>query len=304
MADIISFPDEAQRLFRSGEKQLEEGNFLAAKKIFRQLYEKNPAPLYADKLIECLVGSGEYAAALELFAEQGFIEEEEGFSKYVHLLMLDGQFLACHQLLQKNEDPQLLSELKQLERVSQLLDPGNFQMKEQQLAKFDQDLPPIRQKDWQDFIHHLTRADFLKLCRSYLPKAKNPFIPPKLFEELVASGAKGKISYNGKTIELGSLPLPENAQVLKEVLQVVEEECQDQPQLLDLILPEIQAHFALMYPQLPPLETAFDWAQSYLLEYQALFADESASSELEKYREIQAEKDRLRLIYQKLNDQK
>lgn len=54
-----------------------------------------------------------------------------------------------------------------------------------------------------------------------------------------------------KKVDLSELPLPEDAEVLDKTIAVIEEEVQDNPQLEALIISEVKAHFALLYPFLP-----------------------------------------------------
>lgn len=300
MGEIISFPDENERLQKLADKQLAKGDFLAAKKSFKKLYEKSPNERYARKLIQILVRLGDYTSARSFFEEHGLLTEEQDFSDYLHVLMLDNQFLTCHKWLQKRPNIELLEELDQLEQAHDLISSVLMERQEQ-LASYDQRALPLSPEEWQNFTQSISLAEFLQLVQTYLPQADNPFLPPRLVEELVACGAKGEISLGEKKLALESLTLPEQAPVFVQIMHEIEAECQDQPQLLELILADLNATFALMYPLLPALSEADSWVQSYLLEYQLMFGNEKVAVELNKYAQIQKKKTEIRLIYQKIN---
>ncbi|AYW48658.1 hypothetical protein C7K38_09905 [Tetragenococcus osmophilus] len=306
MADIINFPDENKRLLENGNKRLEEQDFLAAKKDFTRLYQQNSTFFYAKKLVAALWHLGEYSNALQLADDHftAFMNDAEGFIEYFHLLLLDTQFLAAHKLLhyskKTEKTAELRNELAQLEDTQSLLSNDIKMAKKKQLAQLDKQKKPVPPQEWQALVKEITLDGFLSMCQVYLPEAQNPFIPPKLIEELVQIGAVGEVVVNHKTINLEDLPLPEEAKVLQKILAIVDEKVQDYPQLNTLIVPEIKAHFAFMYPFLPDVEQAMDWAESYILEYKAMFGEEVSDEKWEYYRNIQEKKQEIRQIYQEI----
>ncbi|MDN6639234.1 MAG: hypothetical protein L0L10_00490 [Tetragenococcus sp.] len=308
MADIIDFPDENKRLLESGNKNMQAQDFLAAKNDFKKLYQQEPIFSYAKKLVTALQHLGDYEGALQLADDHftAFMNDREGFTEYFHLLLLDTQFLAAHKLLHNRKKTdflvQLRKELNQLENAQEFLSYDLKNAKKKQLAYLDGTLQPIAPQEWQTLIKGISLADFLSICQEYLLEAQNPFIPPKLIEELVQDGATGDVFIDNKKVTLEELPLPEDTEVLRKTLAVVEEEVQDNPQLKMLIIPEIKAHFALLYPFLPDKNQAVDWAQSYILEYQAMFGENIDPKCWGEYQQIQDKKQKLRQIYQSLGE--
>lgn len=306
MADIIHFPDENKRLLENGNKKLQEQDYLAAKRDFVQLYQQNPAFSYAKKLVTVFWHLGDYSKALQLADDHftAFMNDTEGFIEYFHLLLLDTQFLAAHKLLHYSKKTEktveLKNELAQLEATQSLLSSDIQMAKKKQLAQLDNKKQPIPPQEWEALIKEISLDDFLSMCQAYLPKAQNPFIPPKLIEELVQVGARGEVVIDHRRIRLEELPLPEEAKVLQKTLAIVDEEVQDYPQLNTLIVPEVKAHFAFMYPFLPDEEQAIDWAESYILEYKAMFGEEVSDRKWDYYRKIQEKKQKIRQIYQEI----
>lgn len=307
MADIINFPDENKRLLESGKQKIKNQDFLAAKDDFEKLYQQKSTFFYAKKLISVLQNLGDYASALQLADDHftAFMNDAEGFTTYFHLLLLDTQFLAAHKLLYAVRTPEkhtkLQEELEQLENAQSLLSADLKVAKKKQLTQLDETQRPIEPKDWQALVKGISLADFLTLCQEYLSNAKNPFIPPKLIEELVQDGAKEIINFHDQKVNLMNLALPEESEILNKILAIVEEKTQNNPQLQLLIIPEVKAHFALMYPFLPDEKQSEDWAESYLLEYKAMFGESICAKPEEKYPKIQEKKQKIRQIYEGLD---
>lgn len=307
MADIIHFPDGNKRLLKSGNQNMSNQDFLAAKRDFKALYQLSPTFSYAKKLILAMQNLGDYSGALQLADDHftAFMNDSEGFTIYFHLLLLDAQFLTAHKLLSYIKTAKKLGkleeELQQVEKTHSLLSADLKTAKKRQLEELDKTKQPFNPRDWQSFIKDISLKDFIILCQEYLIHAKNPFIPPKLVEELVKDGAKETVNVHGKKVNLAGLPLPEDAEVLVKTITAIEEKTQDNPQLQVLILPEIRAHFALMYPFLPDASRAEDWAQSYLLEYRAMFGEDISVKQLDNYQQIQDKKRKIRQIYESLS---
>lgn len=308
MADIINFPEENKRLLENGNKKLQAQDFLAAKNDFNQLYQQNPTFFYAKKLVTALRNLGDYSGALQLADDHftAFMNDTESFIEYFHLLLLDAQFLAAHKLLHYSSHTEKRAELKdelaQLEKTQALLSADIKIAKKKQLARLDKIKKPIPPQEWQTLVKEITLDDFLSICQAYLPESHNPFIPPKLIEELVQAGAIGEVAVDHKNIHLDDLPLPEEAEVLQRTLTIVDEEVQDYPQINTLIIPEIKAHFAFMYPFLPEVDQAEDWAESYILEYKAMFGEEVSDKQWDYYQNIQEKKQEIRHTYQKVGE--
>ncbi len=303
MSDLINFPAEPQRLLHQGEQKLSQQDFLAAKKLFTQLYTLAPTFANSRKVIQSLQMLGEFEQALVLAEEHlpVFLSDQEGFKEYIHLLLLAGQYLAAHRLLQQTTLPtdELKAELQQIEQAQRWF-VNEQSLKKQQLDAWERSLRPIPPKSWQEWLKQLTLADFFDLCQQCLQSAQNPFIIPKLVEELVYVGARGKLTIGQQVIELEHLLLPQQMPVFKKVMAFVQQQTQQEPQLTEMLTAEIAAHFALLYPFLPAEDAAEKWGNSYLLEYRSLFDDQTAATALLDYAEIQAQKQKLRAIYQRI----
>ncbi|KAF1306037.1 hypothetical protein [Candidatus Enterococcus willemsii] len=304
MTEIFSFPDEPQRLWINGNKKMEEQEFLAAKEDFLQLYQLEPTFRHCRKVVSVLQMLGEFSAALD-FAEDyfdHFLAEEAAFVEYVHLLLLDEQYLFAHRLLHQApfETSQLVNELQQLEQMQEWMAVDHQQIKWQQLLRWDQSKSPIPQKAWHKWIKGMSLNNFFQLCQDYVALRKNPFILPKLIEELVRDGAQQSIQIDEQVIDLATLKDLDQMPIFQRIKQAVENQQLKDPQMKEMLLTEINAHFALMYPLLPPEVDAQKWADSYVLEYQSWFGDEVAQKELENYATIQAKKQQIREIYQGL----
>lgn len=300
MSDILSFPDKQKQLLINGKKKLTEKNFLAAKKDFLMLYEREPSYSNCCLVIASMRALGEYKEALHYveFHLDDFLKKEQGIESYGQLLLLDGQYLAVHRLLKKYPHQEKLREdLEQIETVQHIFSEHTLSEKEAFLLRIDQTNRPIQKKEWQTLIDSVSFADFLAISKDYLPKAKNPFVPPKIIEELVKDGATGDIYFKKQIIDLEKLSLLQDSPALKTAVQVIEQGTKN-PQLLELTKAELTGHFALLYPLLPSVDEAKKWGESYLLEFQNLLEEKDTSEELKKYTAIQKKKEKIRQIYQ------
>ena len=122
---------------------------------------------------------------------------------------------------------------------------------------------------------------------------------PKLVEELVRLGSSQQfelIDYMGDQRQIipNQLSLLREVPVFSQMRQAVNERIgQENPTLAEGILEELNDHFALSYPFLPEPQEIDRWVQSYIDEYQDLFAKSEPQAIDE---EIQRKKTRLRKI--------
>jgi tetratricopeptide (TPR) repeat protein len=304
MSEILSFPNEAERLWAYGNKKFEHQEFLAAKQLFEQLYQLEPTFQHCQKLVETLQHLGEFTQALDQAEDylENFLNNPSSFEMYLRLLMLDGQYLAVHSWLHQTvlSFDELKQDLQKLEFAQELIGANDRVLKRRQLQEWESTGYPVPQKPWNEWLKNSSAADFLRLCQEFLPTAKNPFIIPKLVEELVKIGADGEVMICGQIVHLSELTLLEKTPTLQQVHKLLKQKQLKDVQLEEMIIAEIHAHFALLYPFLPNESEVLAWVDSYLLEYKSLFGDESAGEQLQNYERIQQKKQELREIYQKL----
>lgn len=304
MAEIISFPDEPDRLWTLVQKKIEVNDLLAAKEYLSQLCQLEDKFLYIKKYVSVLQSLGELQQALEIVENHidSFLNEEEAFSEYIHLLLLDSQFLLAHRWLNYTlfDNSQLLMETKQLEQVQELFNSNERKSKLSKLMDWDKKQRPVLSKDWQNWIKNLTKDTFYEICQNYFEQGTNPFLQPKLVEELVQIGEDRELLIGNNRIDLSVLPLLEDSIAYKKGLTYIEDYLSTEIQISEMVLAEFSAHFALMYPFLPKVEEMKQWVNSYFLEYQGMFGDEEALEELIFYDSIQEKKQAIREIYQTL----
>ncbi|MHC5267715.1 hypothetical protein ACYSNO_00810 [Enterococcus sp. LJL98] len=309
MSELIPFPEKAEQLSVSGTRKMLAHDYLAAKKDFLLLYEMSPDFTNVQKLVEALrlLGNFEEAVFFAKEYEANYLSEEDTLKDYLRLLLLDGQYLKVHQLLQIKPDERLQKELLQLEAAQNLIGTNEYDEKKRQLAAWDQKGLPVLGTVWSAWLKRLTLAQLIHLAKIYLVGAQNPFLPPKLIEELLTCGVKEKILmgtllHKKKQVDISCLSTLEKSRELQLLLQLIAETWENQdPQMAEGIALEAQAHFALLYPFLPPLKEIPAWAESYRLEYLGMFGDEKALETLQSYTEIQKRKQKLREIYQDLS---
>ncbi|SRR5699024_2349200 len=300
VSDILSFPDKQNQLLASGKKKMAAKDYLAAKRDFLTLYEMEASYKNCLLLISAMRALGEYKNAL-YYAQlhlDDFLQETQGIETYGQLLLLDGQYLAVHRLIKNAVDQEKLKEaLEQVEKTQHVLSEHLLSEKEGLLLRIDHTKKPVQKKEWEVLTTDISLPDFLDICKKYLEKNNNPFLVPKLFEELVRDGAKGSVFFKDKEIVLDTLPLLQDSPALKVALQVIEKEAKN-PQLLELARAELTGHFALLYPILPNVNEAKRWGESCLLELRSLLEETDQMQELEKYADIQNKKEKIRQIYQ------
>ncbi|MFV0558307.1 MAG: hypothetical protein ACK5MW_06675 [Enterococcus sp.] len=286
MGEQISFPDEYQRLLRQADLAIAQADFLLAEKQLKKAYQ-----LMADfalnlRLTKMLEKNGAYQAALALADEYygHYFQEQVTFEHYFHLLLLNRQFLTAKKYLHLGETHakstrHLAEELTLLEEVQKLLSQDEEVNKRQLLEQMCQAQQPITTKQWCDFSEGMTCAQFVRLVQVVLIKELNPFLRPKLVEELVKLKVSTPIEVQDlwgvqQQVIPANLPLPQDVPLLKQTLALLEEQlAQTDPQLAEGIAQEITAHVSLSYPVMfEKIEPAL-WLQSYYADYQAFLPE-------------------------------
>jgi hypothetical protein len=309
MAEIYPFPNDQERLWSNAQRKMADKDFLQAQQLYQELYQQTPTFDCCRQLVAATQALGEFKQALA-YAEDyldNYLAEEEYFVEYMHLLIVAGQYLLARAYIQASDfsattQTSLIDELTQVEQAQQWLQVGYAQertLKEKQLQRWEQRVQPAGQSEWTQWTQQLTYLDFQQLCQNYLPQATNPFLVPKLIEELVKLGDDQIYQLHNQSIDISQLVLPQQMPFVRVGLRYLTEKTLANPQLEELVRAEWQAHCALMYPFLPQESEASLWIDSYLFEYQALFGDiEPVEQEIPLA--IQEKKAKLRHIYQKL----
>lgn len=305
MSEMIQFPDKKRQLQGNATRKMLAHDYLAAKKDWLMLYELEPNFEVLSPLVETLRLLGDFEGAIAFASEYewAYLSSEETLVDYAHLYLLDGQYIFVHRLLTKYPNERLESELLQLEMAQDILGETDYDYHARQLTKWDAQLAPIGGKIWQNWLRKMTLNGFINLIKDYWGQLKNPFILPKLVEELIACGVKEQIKvysiFKGEQVlDLATCPLFHDAPALSELLRLVDETWSNRdPQIAEAITIEVHAHFALLYPFLPLLEEISDWEKSYRYEYEGIFGDEIAAKQLANYPEIQQLKEQIRAYY-------
>lgn len=310
MGDTIEFPKPEDRLRHAAEKAYQAKDYLKAYQYYQEIYTQQSSFEINQCLVGCLQQLADFSKALEVaddFLDE-YLQEEQGFIQIGHLLILAGQYLQARKWLMLAEKSSAIPpaagenfarELDKVEEVQQILGLEDFLGKKQALSRMDQSNQPVSGAIWHHFSQGLTKNQFLSLMSDLLPQLHNPFLLPKLVEELVclrSSQPFELIDYTGnkqQIIPSELFPLREMP-VFKQMQQVLDEQIgQENPILAESILEELNDHFAVSYPFLPATEEIEPWVQSYIDEYQSLF---SGSSPQIINEEILSKKTRLRKI--------
>lgn len=317
MGETIQFPDEYQRYLLKANQLMDQGEYLSAASYFERAYRLAPSFAVNYAWVRSLIKQEAFDQALAITDEwyHEYFEHPEGFVVYAQILMLSRRFLKARKYLlgKKNAGysdeavlEELFQQLSQLENVQQLIDPESVLHKRRLLKQLDGAIGAITQNDWDVLTQNITYRSFVSLLGEFLPNVKNPFVRPRLVEELVKLDC-GKIfiiqDFEGHERECqpNLLTLPENSETLRKMVRHVEETLgQDDPALSEAIIAEIRAHAAIAFPFLPQDDQPEKWAESYVLEYEGMFGNQQAQQELENYQEIQKQKQRYRQIFQQL----
>lgn len=309
VSEMIPFPEREEQLLASGTRKMLAHDYLAAKKDFEQLCEEVHSFENTQLLVEVYRLLGDFEGAIYHAEEykQEYLAQEHTLESYLHLLLLDEQYLSVRRILQQYPNESVQKDLIQLEGTQDLIGEREYLAKEYQLQQWDQQRSPILGRQWHLWLKGMSLTRFIHLVKDYLVVSKNPFLPPKLVEELLACGVEENIMVKTlfneeKFIDFSKLkPLEEMAE-LHLLLKMIADEWENQdPQMAEGISLEAQAHFALLYPFLPNVSEISDWEQSYRLEYLGMFGDDQSLERLKKYHEIQEIKQKLREIYQELS---
>lgn len=314
MGQTILFPNNQERERKLGQRAWEEGDYQKAQGHFERAYHQEPSYDLNRRLVGCLEKQGEFRRGL--FVAEDYQEEYDrdpaGFGQLFHLYLLEQEFLQARKYLRLGAKRKELAsvdfdlakqELKQLEQVFAFYDGDRLQQKREYLLQINSDLMPIASKKWTEVMSHLPYASFVTIAKEVLAKAYNPYLRPRLVEELVKLGYQKEVSIrdlNGvkQKCRFDSLQLPEAQPALAEMLQYLEaEHGQKDPVLLDSIKGEVRAHFALAYPFAPQINAPLEWAESYWREYQVALGMDTPQT-MAPFAEIQLVKQDLRNLLQ------
>lgn len=305
MNKIIEFPDaDAQKLIQA-KKAMEQQEWLRAKSLFEALLQKGGAKdaFFIDYL-QVLQHLGEFSYAIQKMRQAGNTFLIENYEWYLHLIMLNEEWLMAHRLLVKRPNSTLLAELEQLESLQPLLYPTLLEEKRGMLLRFAEQSQPPLPKEWGKFREKLTLPQLFELSRAYLPRAKNPFLVPKLVEELVCCGAIGSVEIQtifDETLscELSSVKSLVEEQIFIEILENLEKELEQYPGLFEVARGEVHSQMALMYPFLPEeIVTWSNYYQKYI--YYQFFEEESLPDYSDEEAQIHQKTEKIRAIYQKI----
>ncbi|HRL52492.1 MAG TPA: hypothetical protein PLU84_09265, partial [Enterococcus aquimarinus] len=174
MSELIPFPEKEEQLLASGTRKLLAHDYLAAKKDFEKLYEQTNTFDYVQLLVESYRLLGDIERAL-YYAEEyqaEYLEQEQTVEKYLHLLLLDEQYLTVHQLLQQYPNEKVQRDLLLLESTQDLIGEQTYLVKESQLQLWDQQRLPILGNQWHQWLKCLSLTRFVSLARTYLVRSQ------------------------------------------------------------------------------------------------------------------------------------
>ena len=314
MGQTILFPNDQEREIKLGNLSLEKGDYQEALKHFEKVYEKNPSYELNRQINRCLEKQGAFHQALLLAEEyqERYDCDPEGFNQVFHLYLLDQQFLLARKYwrfankraeLAMVDFEQAKQELTQLEQVFSFYDPESLHQKREYLLKVNGSQLPLPNQKWEELIKGLPYASFVTIAKEILAKAHNPYLRPRLVEELVKLGYEKELFIQDvkgikQNCVLKDLVLPENHPALLKMLDYLEANfSQEDPVLLDSIKAEVKAHFALSYPFCPQRKAPEAWAESYWVEYQVALGVQG-DLRLEEFDKIQLEKQEWRSLLQ------
>lgn len=314
MGQTILFPSDREREEKLGKTAWEKGDYGKAQSHFERAYQAVPDYQLNRQIVSCLEKQGAFHQALQ-FAEE-FQEEYDqdpaGFDQLFHLYLLHQDFLMARKYLclatrrpalADFDFAQAKQELKQLEQVFAFYDLESVQEKREYLLQVNRSLFPVPQGKWEEVLARLPYASFVSIAKEVLAKAHNPYLRPRLVEELVKLGYQEELVIQdlkgvAQTCCFKDLRLPLELPTLRQMLQYLEKEHgQEDPILLDSIKGEVEAHFALAYPFAPQIKAPLEWAESYWQEYQVALGTIPVES-LTSFAEIQLAKQDLRNLLQ------
>ena len=297
MGETIDFPGPNERLRLAAEKAYQSKEFLQAYRLYNELYQKNASFEINQWLVECLQQLNDFAKALDLAEDylDDYLKQTDGFLQIGHLLILDGQYLKTRRWLtlgQKTKIPkryqeQLASELAKVEEVQQILGLEDFHGKRKHLRALDEANQPVSATEWHVFTQAITKSQFISLMHDTLASIKNPYLLPKLVDELVRLEVDEPfdlIDYLGNMQQIvpKELKLLQEDDAVKAIHKAIEETiAHEDPILAESVSAEIDDHLAISYPFLP----AKEWVASYIEDYRGLFEEKEqpkADNEIEE----------------------
>lgn len=314
MGQTILFPSDQEREQKLGKSAWEKGDYQKAQHHFEAAYQLAPDYELNRLLVGCLEKQGSFYQALQLAEEfqEAYDRDPVGFGQLFHLYLLRQDFLLARKYLRfGSRRPELVSvdfsqaeqELQQLEQVFAFYDLESVQEKREYLLQVNRSLLPVPQGKWEEVLNRLPYVSFVSIVKEVLGKARNPYLRPRLVEELVKLGFQKELSVqdlkgNLQTCCFAELQLPLEQPTLRQMLRHLENHHgQGDPVLLDSIKSEVEAHFALAYPFAPQNEAPQDWAESYWQEYQVALGM-TGSESLTPFAAIQEAKQDLRNLLQ------
>ena len=131
MSEMIPFPDKEAQLLASGTRKMLAQDYLSAKKDFEKLYSFAPSFENVHQLIEVYRLLGDYEAAV-FYAQEyeaEYLSNPDFFEQYIHLLLLNKQYLWVHRLLKKRPNEKLQRDLIQLETTQEFIAEYDLQVK-------------------------------------------------------------------------------------------------------------------------------------------------------------------------------
>lgn len=314
MGQTILFPSDREREEKLGKLAWEKGDYKKAQGHYEAAYQVAPTYQLNRLIVSCLEKQGAFFQALAFAAEyqEEYDRDPAGFGQLFHLYLLQQDFLLARKYLRFGaRRPELgtvdfqgaKQELQQLEQVFAFYDLESVQEKREYLLQVNRNLLPVPQGKWEEVLARLPYASFVSIAKEVLAKAYNPYLRPRLVEELVKLGYQKELLVKDLKGQLqaccfADLCLPLEQPGLQQMLQHLESHHgQEDPVLLDSIKSEVEAHFALAYPFAPQNQAPQDWAESYWQEYQVALGAIDAES-LAPFAEIQQAKQDLRNLLQ------
>lgn len=304
MGEKVDFPNQYQRLMWQGKKALTEENYLKAVQKFGVAYKMQHSFEGNRLYVESLSRVNDFAKGIRIAEEyfDDYLNSPTSFLQYFHLLLLDHKFLRARKYMRlgrriaalpSDELQEAWVELDQLESIQHLILPEAVGQKKCLLKRMEDSKQPVRPGEWELLTSEITYWEFNSLMMDYLPTAENPFLRPRIVEELVKLGCDLLIPVKGLNGEVhrvqpNLLQPPEKSPALKRMVQYVEEAIGNlDPILTEAIVSEIQGHYALAFPFTPQDESPVSWAQSYLLDYQSMLPSLPEIEETDRIRGIQ-----------------
>lgn len=291
MGETVLFPEGWQRKLKLGQQALAKQNYQQAVAYLQDAYQEHPDFSTHQQLLLALEKTGDYRQALALVADyqEDYLRDPLGFTQVFRLYLLDQHYLTAKKYLTQgvnngwvNTKAQKIheEELALLEKQQLFYDPELPIVKKAELLQIDKSGLPVSQKNWEEWSQGITIESFISITEALLEKISNPFLRPRLVEELLKLGVPDTLNICDlqgeiRSCSLSQLVLPEKDPVLLQMLHYLEaEHGHEDPALLQGVMSEVQAHFALSFPFSPQSAAPDFWAESYWLEYQVAIGEQ------------------------------